>query len=365
MNGTVNRRKLRVRRTLAVAAAVIFALAAALAFYFRDRIASDPVSGADAWRIEAGSSAVYGVCGNSLVSASSTGVQVFDKNGAELASGSFSMANPSLCCADSLAAVWDTGGTELRVTDAKGAVTAIEPTGEITCVTVSDSGHVAVLAAQTGWKGVVTVYDKSLTAVYKWYSGTDYPIAAEVSPDGERLAVITASPEGGRVRVFALGLETELGNYLSEGALFTGLGWISRTELCAVTASAAVFINGEAEETGSFDFGGLRVGGLSFGGDGFVTVALAKYLSGEPNVVVTLGASGQELGRLETENGVACIDARGSRVLCLSDGGVTLYSSSLARRSAADAPGASSALLTDSGSAIIIGGEGEVSLIRF
>ncbi len=55
----------------------------------------------------------------------------------------------------------------------------------------------------------------------------------------------------------------------------------------------------------------------SFGGSGFLTVALSKYLSANTSEIVTVGDSGELLGRMEPETELKGLSVSGKEVLML------------------------------------------------
>ena len=128
---------------------------------------------------EAGSDQSFGLSGDGLAVASSTGLQLMRPDGATIAKSIFAMSAPAVSCSDTGAAVFfDVGGTAVRAVSAKGAITVLDSSQRVISARMGSSGAVAVCTEETGYKGAVTLYDSAFSAVFRWYSGTDFSAAA-------------------------------------------------------------------------------------------------------------------------------------------------------------------------------------------
>ncbi|NCB50362.1 MAG: hypothetical protein EOM54_00580 [Clostridia bacterium] len=360
MSNTEKNRRARRRRMMSIAAAGVIIAAALLCFLLRDEIGDLLGAGGDedrgtAWSFEVGSSQVFAAAGNGLATASSTGLQLLDANGYTIVRHICALETPALAVSGKLAAAFDIGGKTLRVADFEGNVTEMDTSGVIISVTMNDDGFMAVTTSEPGYKGLVTVYNASLQPVYEWYSGEGYPLVARVSPDGKSLAALTAGADGGRVHIFSLSENAEKASFLAEGELFIDIGWMTSGRLCAISESRAVFIEDTGEVSGEYDFDGMYLTEYDFGGSGFLTIALSKYLSANASLVVTLGDSGELLGQMEPETELKCLSVSGKEVLMLFPEGLSLYSQSLNRNGdAADAQNIKKALIRANGDVIMI-----------
>ena len=227
-----------------------------------------------------------------------------------------------------IAAAYDIGGTTLCVADFKGNKTDIEPAGEIISADLSDSGYLAVCSDAAGYKGAVTVYDTSGKAVYVWYSGTGYLVRAAVSPDGKYLAALCLQDSGSVVHTFALTSEDERGSAACADELFADLFWRGG-KVCCVSQTRLAFFDDNAKLTAEYPFGDLYLYDYAAEGDGFVTLALSRYRSGSAEQLVTVNASGSELGKCETTGAVTSLSVNGKQVLVQYSDRLTLYNQQL------------------------------------
>ena len=212
--------------------------------------------------------------------------------------------------------------------DFKGNKTDIEPAGEIISADLSDSGYLAVCSDAAGYKGAVTVYDTSGKAVYVWYSGTGYLVRAAVSPDGKYLAALCLQDSGSVVHTFALTSEDERGSAACADELFADLFWRGG-KVCCVSQTRLAFFDDNAKLTAEYPFGDLYLYDYAAEGDGFVTLALSRYRSGSAEQLVTVNASGSELGKCETTGAVTGLSVNGKQVLVQYSDRLTLYNQQL------------------------------------
>jgi len=355
-------------RWRAVAAAVVTLLliaAAVLVFVYRDALSAQGLRRlfgrettaelGDAYVYESGSAQAFATGGNCLAVASSTGLQLLSDEGYTVARQVFSMASPACAASDSLFAFYDIGGTALRVADRQGEIHDLSTGAAVISLSMNASGYLAVVTEESGYKGLVTVYDPSLTPIYQWYSGTGYALTAEVSPDNRSLAVVCAGADGGTVRLLSLGSETEKGSFTAAGELFLQAHWFTGDRLCVLGETRVLFLSGDGRERASYDFEGLYLTDYSLESTDFIALYLSRYRSGTAGVLVTLDQNGGELGRLELQTDLQSLSAYGDRLAALCGDGVTLYGRNLAEQGTYDQTlGVKKALLRKKGDVLLL-----------
>ena len=172
------------------------------------------------------------------------------------------------------------------------------------------------------------MYDTSGKAVYVWYSGTGYLVRAAVSPDGKYLAALCLQDSGSVVHTFALTSEDERGSAACADELFADLFWRGG-KVCCVSQTRMAFFDDNAMLTAEYPFGDLYLYDYAAEGDGFVTLALSRYRSGSAEQLVTVNASGNELGKCETTGAVTSLSVNGKQVLVQYSDRLTLYNQQL------------------------------------
>lgn len=299
---------------------------------------------------ESAAGEVFAVFGNSFAVCSSTQLQVFDENGRNTLTRAVSAENPGLAASDTALAVWSAGEAGLLVLDAEGKASELETAGAVTDVSANELGMLAVTSGCEDYRGLVTVYDASLRTVYRWYAATAWPLAAALSPDGESLAVLAASEEGGQLRLFSLSSEEELARFTAPGEVFFDLGWTDGG-LCLVSDSRAVFLDASCALTGERAFGSERLADYAI--DGGCTVLA---LSGSDGTrLVSLDAAGEELGSMSTPRALRSLDVQKGKIAVLYSDGAAVYNKNLTERGeSTEASGAAALLLRADGETVAV-----------
>ncbi len=320
---------LRLRQTVIVAVCVL-AVLLFLYLLLRDRpgSASDYLDDSAPYTFDSSASRTFRTVDSRLAVVSSSGLQLLDENGKTVLHEIFTLSQPGISVGGERVCAYDIGGTTLCVADFKGNKTDIEPAGEIISADLSDSGYLAVCSDAAGYKGTVTVYDTSGKAVYVWYSGTGYLVRAAVSPDGKYLAALCLQDSGSVVHTFALTSEDERGSAACADELFADLFWRGG-KVCCVSQTRLAFFDDNAKLTAEYPFGDLYLYDYAAEGDGFVTLALSRYRSGSAEQLVTVNASGSELGKCETTGAVTSLSVNGKQVLVQYSDRLTLYNQQL------------------------------------
>jgi hypothetical protein len=359
------KRKAGVKRVVAAVTTLILVAAAVLIFIYRDKLTKEYLNSmfseaqtpeeSEAFTYETGTDQVFARAGAGIAVASSSGMQLLDGNGKTVCRQVVSMSTPAVQASKRHAAFYDVGGTVLRVAGFDGSYTDLDTQDAIISVTMNASGWMAVATEKTGYKGYVEIYNASLEPVYEWYSGSGYILSAVVAPDNKGMAVLCAGAEGGRVVQFTFSSEEPAGEFLTPDELLIDLHYLRADQLCALSESRIVFFDDKSEQSGEYLFNDAYLTDYEFGGDGFITVLLSRYRSGNAMVLASLNASGEVLGVLELQRDLLSLSAEGKQLLVLYSDGLTLYSSSLEEQSVrGDVLGVKRAVLLDRNSALLL-----------
>lgn len=346
----------KLRQILIAVVAVVAALVFVVALVRRGGSAASGTETAEPYALDGSAEQVFRAADGRLAVASSSGLQIFDEDGATVLHEIFSLAEPGLTVGGGYAAAYDIGGTELRVARMDdGELQTVEPAGTIVSAALSESGALAVVTDAAGYKGMVTVYDTERNAVYEWYSGTSYVLNAALSPSGDRLAVLCMAEGGSSVHLFALNSETERGVFSAEGELLADLFWVD-SRVCALSSSRLVFLSDSAEQAGEYVYDGMYLYDYAREGDGFVTLVLSQYRSGSAEKVVTVSDNGSVLGETAAADGAESVSACGKQVLLFGGGTLTLYNQQLEQleQTQEELAGVRRALLLRRGQALLI-----------
>ena len=330
----------RFARVITVLVTATLIVMAALVFLYRDQLSSQGLQrllgggspSGDSYApysYENGTSQCFAAAGDGFAVASSSGIQLLDSKGATVVREVCSMDDPALAASGAAAVFFDVGGDTCKLATFDGTVRDIDAGESILSASVNDSGYFAVISEESGSKGLVQVFDKEGELLYQWFSGSGYPLRAQVSPDSRHLAVLCLTEEGSALHLFKLSSEDEQATLHYPGQLLYDLSYMSSDRLCLLGSEGMAFAKSDGSAVSEFDFGGLYLAAYDFGGSGFAAVYLSEYRAGAGGTLVTLDSDGTELGRTALDGDLISLSARGRQVLFAASDGLELYSQAL------------------------------------
>lgn len=123
--------------------------------------------------------------GDDLLICTQTQIQLVSPTGTARLKETVNMSSPALNASGDYAVVYDVGGQELNVIG-QGALLhklSLSEEESLLCATVNEKGWVAVTSKVSGYKGVVTVYNRDFEAVLTIRLSSRYISDAVVTPD--------------------------------------------------------------------------------------------------------------------------------------------------------------------------------------
>lgn len=349
----------RKNRLITACATALVIIAALLVFLYRDEIFSggsdsddSGIKTSEPFTYENGSNQSFALKDDCLAIASSTGLQLLDESGETVSRQVFSMDEPCVCSGGDTCVFYDVGGTSIRGFFGDD-YTELDNGNEIIAANVNSSGYLAVTSDEDGYKGSVTVYDDSGEEIYKWYSGTGYPLDACVLPGCGRLAVLCVESSGSVIHFFKLDEEDEYASASLSGELAYDMGG-NDNGVCVLSSDAVHFIDDNGNEDNSFSFGDNYLVDYDLSED-FCAVVLSKYISGSEVTITSFSSSGKSLGSADLPDSPICLSSRKSKLLVFCESGIKLYSRDMHLvKESTEVPGYKSALLLSDGSVLLL-----------
>ncbi len=284
------------------------------------------------------------VCDNGLLTASSGSVKCFNRAGEKTFELELELKPAHITQSGAFAAAYAEGGRSVVYSDGE----VINADNDIICADVNEKGYLALCTKEPGYMGSVTVYSPEKSPVYKWYCAKQSLISAAVSPDGERLAVLT--DEG--IRLFSLDSETERGFF--ECANLRGIVWIGE-RVCGIGEHGAYVCDDKGRIRGKREFPGKNTG--KFGVlDKKLIIEVREYAFGGDGGVYILGDGLDIKGRISPGAELWYLDCRNKKIAILTQNGVSVYSDKAKILLSENAAGAKEVLLSDKGDVIAVGG---------
>ncbi len=141
-----------------------------------------------------------------LVRYSSNGVALTDKEGSQVWNQTYSLDEPVACAGEIWFAVGGRGSNSIFVFGEIGQCGRITTDAPIQDLRISDQGVVAALLSDKD-SNYIDLYDKAgnhLASIKASMTGTGYPQAMDISPDGKSLAVSFLKVDTGRLQTRAV-----------------------------------------------------------------------------------------------------------------------------------------------------------------
>ena len=305
----------------------------------------------ESFYIGTGAHQCYAAVGDSLMTATTTSVRVFDAKGEAVLDKSCNFKYPTMSENADNAVVYDIGGRQVMYLDGS----AFNAKNNIISANLSPSGHLALCTEEAGYKGSVTVYSADKTEVYKWLSADNWVVKAAVSPDGGRLAVLVSGENGSIVKLFELDSIDEQGSFEADEAVFDDICWLGE-RVCCIASDRLYFCSDTGKAEGEYSFDGNFLDMFAVCGDNIV-LELRAHSYGGAGTLVSIDSSANLVGTAKPGAEIETFDFSNGKLLCLTQNKLLCYDDSLSLGFETEQAGAQTALLRSSDAMLISGTE--------
>lgn len=305
----------------------------------------------ESFYIGTGAHQCYAAVGDSLMTATTTSVRVFDAKGEAVLDKSCNFKYPTMSENADNAVVYDIGGTNVVYLDGS----ELNAKNNIISVNLSQSGHLALCTEEAGYKGSVTVYSADKTEAYKWLSADNWVVKAAVSPEGTRLAVLVSGENGSIVKFFKLDSTDEQGSFAANQAVFNDICWLGE-RVCCIASDRLYFCSDTGKAEGEYSFDGNFLDMFAVCGDNIV-LELRAHSYGGAGTLVSIDSSANLVGTAKPGAEIETFDFSNGKLLCLTQNKLLCYDDSLSLGFETEQTGAQTALLRSSDAMLISGTE--------
>ncbi|WP_294701472.1 DUF5711 family protein [uncultured Flavonifractor sp.] len=302
-----------------------------------------------------------------LLVCSTTGVRLYSASGQVYVDRTVTMENPVAVAAGSTALAYDAGGQTLLACRNREEAFTLELAEDekVLSADVNGRGWMVTVTQESGYKGVVTVYDDQFQPQMQVSLSSRFIMDAALSPDSGTVAVLTMGLTDG-----AFTSQVELyptaggGSDASPQATGTvgsqvildmtwddnGIWALGEDEVYHLDASAAL--------TGSYSYSDRYLKGFSLAGDGTAVLLLGKYRAGSTADLVVVDAQGEARATLALDEQVLSISAAGRYISLLTADQLDIYDQDLSvYHSLEGTQSARKALQRSDGSVLLIGND--------
>lgn len=295
------------------------------------------------------------------VMVSTTGGHYYSLSGENYAEAVSNLTIPVLNHSDNTAVVYDGGGQSLYLfSDYKTTFSlSLNDGEELLSARLNAKNWLAVTAQLSGYKGSVLVYDSNQQLTMEINRSSSFIMDAALSPDCKTVAVVTIGQSSGVFQsdlLFYTVGEEEPTTTISLGDVVVLDMDYESDRLWIVTDRALLSTAKDGSDLTTYSYGQYHLKGYTLGGDGFAALLFSEYESGDPNLLVSLGADGTALGTQSLMGEVPDIDGNGAYLSVLSGDGLTVYTSTLTQYAhLEDSQGAQALAQCDDGTVLLAG----------
>lgn len=202
----------------------------------------------------------YDVYKGGLAVLSPNGLKVYDEKGNEFNSIQTIYRSPAMQTTKKYILTYDRGGTSLIIANSFANVYSKTFPNKIINASMAENGSFLVVTEYEGYKALITVYDTSFKEKFLLYSAQNYIIDAQLSNDGQILAVATIKGVKGDIETaisfYKVGQETPFFTFPIADCTPFEIKYKGNGNLCVISDKKALFINKDGGKEGEINFEG-------------------------------------------------------------------------------------------------------------
>lgn len=202
----------------------------------------------------------YDVYKGGLAVLSTDGLKVYDEKGNEFNAVQTIYRNPSLQSTKKYILTYDRGGTSLNIANSFANVSSKSFPNKIINASMSENGSFLVVTECEGYKALVTVFDSSFNEKFLLYSAQNYILDAELSNDGQVLAIATLKGAKGDIEAsinfYKVGNDSPFFTYPIADCTPFDIKYKGNGNLCVISDKKAIFLTKDGKKEGEISFDG-------------------------------------------------------------------------------------------------------------
>lgn len=313
---------------------------------------------------EGGESSQFAVLDHELLVCSGKDVRLYSGSEQVSLDQAISIQNPVVDTVGNAALVYDAGGQSLFVYRDRAEVfsLSLEDGQQLLAASMNSQGWLVVVSQESGYKGIVTVYDNTFSPQIQLHLSSRFVMDAVLSPDSKSLALLTLGLNDNafesRVDFYQLNRteeETEPDWTCPVGGdVILAMRW-DNSGIWALGETSLSILSTDGTVTGSCNYGDLYLKGFSLDGDGTAVLLLGKFRAGTSAELWVVNADGETQAFLSIEEQVLSLSAAGRYVALLTADRLDIYNQDLEVYSTLEGTqGAQTVLQQSDGSAMLI-----------
>ena len=230
-----------------------------------------------------------------LAVAGNTGVTIFSATGRQLVSEGIQYNDPVAVGSGKYLLVYERGGKQYSLYNANTQMHAGETTYPISGAAVSDSGMYALISSASDANSAVYLYNNRFALINIYKKGGNV-LDVAISPDGDRIALVTVSPNAGGVSTSVMLAQPGKGEAIAERTIASSIGiqchFTDSGKLAVMCTTGVAYISRNGELDFFYDFDGKIPTSVELCGAG-AAICLKKSAISEKNIIIIFDKSGK------------------------------------------------------------------------
>lgn len=281
-----------------------------------------------------GDMASFALMDDGVLLVSKAGSRYYSFRGDVFTERVISYGNPILHTGANATVLYDAGGSWLSVYSDQDEKFSLGNSGTIIAGRMNKNDWLTVVTQESGYRGVVTVYNNQFLPMMNISLSTTYISDAYLSPDNRHIAIVTIGQSAG---IFESSLLLYSVNDVSEtpqktlqfsGKVVLDMSYDTDT-IFLLCENELIMIDTTSFQPTTWSFDGQYLKDADLGGDGFATLLLGPYRAGTASRLVTVDGAGTVLGELPVNSSPLALGAAGRYVAYLSGEQLIVYHADL------------------------------------
>ena len=268
-----------------------------------------------------GEKAFFDDCGRGCAVADTASASLYTASGICIACASVSLPTPVCFAGKRTAIYFSPGESTLYTISSRGNTLSTPMDYPIRYAQINDNDVIAVILDAPDSKGLVLVYDRDMTPLFRWEAESGYPITVRVSDD-DRLCINCATDFGSSLHIFQLDDESELGVYHLVDEIALDFGFLSTGSIAVLSEAKLSLLSSTGTLIDDFPFVSSYPTAWSLSGESAV-------ISCSNGMLTVIDGNARCLARLETAESAVSLSVSEDHILVLFPSEATLYTSEL------------------------------------
>lgn len=281
-----------------------------------------------------GENGIFSMLNQGVVMVSQVGSRYYSFTGEVYQERVVNYSNPMLHRGKNRAVLYDVGGRSLVVYGDEKEVFSLGLGGDdvILSARMNQNDWLVTVTRESGYRGVVRVYDGGYQPVMDIALSTTYVMDAVLSPDNKRVAVVTIGQNEGEfastLYIYDVGSEEPVQALVFPSEVFLDIDY-ERNRIWILCEKSLVLVNTEDFSKKSWSFSGQYLKDSSLNGEGYGTLLLGQYRAGTADRLVTIDEMGEILGEYVVSGTALSLDSNGGYIAYLTGDCLTIFNSKL------------------------------------